>query len=114
MLYPFFILLPIIVKVISPGPAICRQREIGLRGRPIMMYRIRTMYADAEERRRDMEEYKEADGPGFKISNDNRVARLGMILRQTGLDELPKLFNLLKGDMSLIEPRPPFPYETAC
>lgn len=113
LLSPFFILLPVIIKVTSPGPAIFRQRRIGLRGRPFMMYKFRTMYADAEERRRDLEEFNEADGPVFKISNDPRVTRLGRFLRQTGLDELPQLFNVLKGEMSLIGPRPPLPSETA-
>ena len=75
------------------------------------MYKFRTMYVDAEARRKELEALNERDGPVFKIANDPRVTRFGHFLRKTSLDELPQLFNVLKGDMTLVGPRPPLPRE---
>ena len=77
------------------------------------MYKFRTMYKDAEARRAELEKHNEKDGPVFKIANDPRITRVGRFLRKTSLDELPQLFNVLKGEMTLVGPRPPLPSEVA-
>ena len=77
------------------------------------MYKFRTMYMDAEARRAELEKHNEKDGPVFKIANDPRITRVGKFLRRTSLDELPQLFNVLKGEMTLVGPRPPLPSEVA-
>lgn len=112
VLSPALILLAILIKLSSPGPVIFKQARVGLRGRQFELYKFRTMIANADEMRKELEELNEADGPAFKIADDPRVTRIGKLLRKTGLDELPQLFNILKGEMSLIGPRPPLPEET--
>jgi len=107
LLLPLFLLISIIIKIGSKGPVLFVQERIGLRGRKFKMYKFRTMVVDAEEQ---LERYKilnESDGPVFKIRKDPRVTRFGRFLRKTGLDELPQLYNVIKGEMSLIGPRPP-------
>jgi len=96
----------------SKGPIIFKQTRVGLRGRHFSLYKFRTMIADAESLKKQLEAENEADGPVFKIRDDPRVTSIGKFLRKTGLDELPQLFNILKGEMSLIGPRPPLPEET--
>lgn len=113
LLSPLFIIITLVIRVTSPGPAIFRQARIGLRGRRFFMYKFRTMYKGAEEQLDELAELNEADGPVFKIKDDPRVTKVGRFLRQTGLDEIPQLFNVLKGEMALIGPRPPLPSETA-
>jgi len=100
-----------IIRLTSPGPAIFRQRRCGLYGREFIMYKFRSMVADAEQRRAELEAANEMDGPVFKMRNDPRVTPFGRFLRRYSLDELPQLWNVLKGDMSLIGPRPPLPEE---
>jgi exopolysaccharide biosynthesis polyprenyl glycosylphosphotransferase len=112
LLFPVFIVIAILVKLSSPGPIIYKQPRVGLRGRQFELYKFRTMVANADELRKDLEEQNEADGPAFKIKDDPRITRIGGFLRRTGLDELPQLFNVLKGEMSLIGPRPPLQEET--
>ncbi len=112
ILSPLMIVLAIMIKISSPGPVIYKQPRAGLRGRQFQLYKFRTMVANADELRKELEAMNEADGPAFKIADDPRVTKVGKFLRKTGLDELPQLFNILKGEMSLIGPRPPLPEET--
>jgi exopolysaccharide biosynthesis polyprenyl glycosylphosphotransferase len=111
-LLPVFITITVLTKLTSPGPVLFRQARVGLRGRQFNLYKFRTMVMNAELLRKDLESENEADGPVFKIKDDPRVTKIGKFLRKTGLDELPQLFNILKGEMSLIGPRPPLLDET--
>ena len=112
VLSPFLIFIAVLVKLESKGPIIFKQARVGLRGRQFDLYKFRTMVANAEILRKDLETDNEVDGPVFKIKDDPRVTRIGGFLRKTGLDELPQLINVLKGEMSLIGPRPPLLKET--
>ncbi len=112
-LSPLLMTIAILIKVTSPGPVIYQQPRVGLRGRQFQLYKFRTMVVNADELKKELEDLNEADGPAFKIADDPRVTKVGKFLRKTGLDELPQLFNILKGEMSLIGPRPPLPEETA-
>jgi lipopolysaccharide/colanic/teichoic acid biosynthesis glycosyltransferase len=96
----------IAIKLSDRGPILFRQRRAGLGGRPFTIYKFRTMVTDAEARKSKLMDRSEQDGPAFKIRHDPRITRVGRILRETSLDELPQLFNVLKGDMSLVGPRP--------
>ncbi len=111
ILSPIMLLIASIIKLTSKGPIIFRQERVGLRGRKFYIYKFRTMVHNAEELKARLETINESDGPTFKIKNDPRITFVGRILRKTGLDELPQLFNVLKGEMSLIGPRPPLPSE---
>jgi exopolysaccharide biosynthesis polyprenyl glycosylphosphotransferase len=112
VLSPVLIVITLLIRFTSSGPAIYKQPRVGLRGRQFELYKFRTMVANADDLKKDLEELNEADGPAFKIKDDPRITKLGSFLRKTGLDELPQLFNVLKGEMSLIGPRPPLPDET--
>jgi len=112
ILSPLLIVLVILIRLSSRGPVIYKQPRVGLRGRQFELYKFRTMVANADELRKELEELNEADGPAFKIADDPRVTKVGKFMRKSGLDELPQLFNILKGEMSLIGPRPPLPEET--
>ncbi len=101
------------VRVTSPGPAVFRQIRCGLHGRNFEILKLRTMCEDAEERRSELVHLNEMDGPAFKMDEDPRVTRVGAFLRRYSLDELPQLWNVLRGDMSLVGPRPPLPHEVA-
>jgi lipopolysaccharide/colanic/teichoic acid biosynthesis glycosyltransferase len=101
------------VKATSPGPALFRQRRVGRDGQPFTILKLRTMVADAEARRDDVLHLNEADGPLFKISADPRVTPVGRLLRKLSVDELPQLVNVVRGDMSLVGPRPALPSEVA-
>ena len=94
------------IRLTSPGPAHFAQERLGLNKRTFRLYKFRTMVADAEARQADLEQQNEVAGPVFKIRNDPRLTPIGRWLRKTSLDELPQLFNVLKGDMSLVGPRP--------
>ncbi len=109
---PFIIVFSILIKLSSPGPVIFKQSRVGLRGRQFNLYKFRTMVSNAESIRKDLMGKNEMDGPAFKIKDDPRITNIGRFLRKTGLDELPQLFNILKGEMSLIGPRPPLQSET--
>jgi exopolysaccharide biosynthesis polyprenyl glycosylphosphotransferase len=102
-----------LIKLTSPGPVLFRQVRCGLYGRPFHMLKLRTMHQDAEQRRKDLEHLNEATGPVFKIRNDPRVTTVGRFLRRWSIDELPQLLNVIRGDMSLVGPRPPIPAEVA-
>jgi lipopolysaccharide/colanic/teichoic acid biosynthesis glycosyltransferase len=106
-LSPLLLLVAALVKATTPGPVIFRQQRAGQGGRPFSFYKFRSMYVDAEERRVALEAQNEKEGPIFKIQRDPRITPIGRILRRTSIDELPQLFNVLRGDMTLIGPRPP-------
>jgi exopolysaccharide biosynthesis polyprenyl glycosylphosphotransferase len=106
MLLPLFLVVPYLVKLTSPGPAFFGQERVGLSKRRFRLYKFRTMVSDAEEQLADLEAFNEASGPVFKIKNDPRITPIGIFLRKMSIDELPQLFNVLKGDMSLVGPRP--------
>jgi lipopolysaccharide/colanic/teichoic acid biosynthesis glycosyltransferase len=106
VLSPILIVAAIGIKVTSPGPAIFKQKRSGLGGKPFMIYKFRTMVKGAEAKRKELEALNEQDGPAFKLENDPRLTRIGRFLRKTSIDELPQLYNVIKGDMSLVGPRP--------
>lgn len=103
---PLFLAIVLLVRLTSPGPAIFRQRRSGLGGSPFTIYKFRTMVVDAERRKAEIAHLDQQDGAAFKVRNDPRVTGIGKVLRKTSLDELPQLWNVLKGDMSLVGPRP--------
>lgn len=103
------------VKLTSPGEALFQQTREGLRGRPFTILKLRTMVVDAESRQADLRKESHRDGPAFKVKKDPRVTPLGKFLRASCIDELPQLWNVLKGDMSLVGPRPlPWHESRAC
>lgn len=106
LLAPIYLVVAMLIKLDSCGPVLFIQERVGLNKRKFQMYKFRTMVANAEKEQSDLENFNEADGPVFKIKNDPRVTRLGKYLRKASLDELPQLLNVLKGDMSLVGPRP--------
>ena len=111
---PLAALIVVAIRRDSPGPAIFEQRRLGKDVRPFTAYKFRTMVVDAEARKAALAPLNEADGPLFKIRNDPRMTHVGRILRRTSLDELPQLWNVLRGEMSLVGPRPPTLEEAAC
>lgn len=112
-LLPLFAVVAVLVRYTSPGPVIFKQTRAGLGGKPFTIYKFRSMYVDAEERRKELEDQNELDGPAFKIKDDPRMSPIGRILRRTSIDELPQLYNVLIGDMTLVGPRPPMLHEIA-
>jgi lipopolysaccharide/colanic/teichoic acid biosynthesis glycosyltransferase len=106
LLAPMLLIVGLLIKSDAPGPALFVQERVGLNKRRFRMYKFRTMIANAEKQQAALEKLNEADGPVFKIKQDPRITRVGKVLRKTSLDELPQLFNVLKGDMSLVGPRP--------
>ncbi len=108
LVFPFIALA---IKLDSPGPVIFAQERVGLNGRRFRLYKFRSMFIDAEERKEQLLKKNELEGPIFKICSDPRVTRVGKVLRKTSLDELPQFWNVVKGDMSLVGTRPPTPEE---
>jgi len=106
LLLPVFLLTAIAIRIDSPGPVFFTQNRVGLHKRRFKMYKFRSMVTDAEERIKELEHLNEASGPNFKIKHDPRMTRVGRFIRKTSIDELPQLFNVLLGDMSLVGPRP--------
>ena len=106
LLTPLFALVAIAIKATSPGPVLFRQKRSGLGGREFVMLKFRSMVADAEARKSQLMALNEQDGPAFKIKDDPRTTRLGRFLRRSSIDELPQLWNVLRGEMSLVGPRP--------
>ena len=107
-----YAIIAIAIKLDDPkAPVFFKQVRVGLNGREFSMYKFRSMYPDAEERLQDLRELNEKIGPVFKIADDPRITKVGRILRKTSLDELPQFFNVLKGDMSVVGPRPAIPKE---
>ncbi|MFN3485446.1 MAG: sugar transferase [Planctomycetota bacterium] len=109
---PIMLAAALAIKITSPdGPVIFRQKRSGMNGRVFTLYKFRTMVPNAEALKAALESKNEMDGPVFKIRNDPRVTRVGRILRKLSIDELPQLWNVLRGDMSIVGPRPPIPAE---
>jgi exopolysaccharide biosynthesis polyprenyl glycosylphosphotransferase len=109
---PLIVLVALAIKLERPrGPVLFKQVRIGRDGRPFFFYKFRSMRPDAEELKEQLRALNEASGPIFKMKNDPRVTRVGRFLRRTSLDELPQVFNILRGDMSWVGPRPPVPSE---
>jgi lipopolysaccharide/colanic/teichoic acid biosynthesis glycosyltransferase len=108
---PLLLLLLAAIMLESPGNPIFVQERLGLNGKRFRLLKLRTMVPDAERRRAEIEHLNEALPPLFKVRHDPRVTRLGRILRLTSLDELPQLINVIRGDMSIVGPRPRLPYE---
>ena len=106
LLLPLLVVTAIAIRLTSKGPAMFVQKRLGLNKRHFGIYKFRTMVVDAEKRQKEIEHLNEVSGPVFKIKNDPRITPLGRFLRKTSIDELPQLFNVLKGDMSLVGPRP--------
>jgi lipopolysaccharide/colanic/teichoic acid biosynthesis glycosyltransferase len=102
-----------LIKLDSSGPIIFKQRRVGKDGHVFDVYKFRSMVEGADKMQADLADQNEAEGPLFKMKNDPRVTRLGRIIRQTSVDELPQFINVLKGDMSIIGPRPGTPDEVA-
>ncbi len=109
---PIMAAVAVAVKVDSRGTVLFRQVRVGRDSEPFEVLKVRTMVADAEDRLAELAELNEADGPLFKMANDPRITRVGRFLRVTSLDELPQLWNVLRGNMSLVGPRPALPHET--
>ena len=111
LLLPFLLLVMIVIKLDSPGPAVFVQERSGYKGKIFKMFKFRSMITDAEKFLKMLEEKNEVSGYMFKIKKDPRVTRIGKLIRKTSIDELPQLFNVLRGDMSIVGPRPPIPRE---
>lgn len=108
---PLWVAIAALIKLTSRGPIFYKQERIGRDGVPFMMYKFRSMVVDAESRLEELREANEADGPIFKIHCDPRITSVGRWIRKFSLDEFPQLINVLKGEMSLVGPRPPLPRE---
>lgn len=111
ILSPLFVVISLLVKLSSPGPVIFGQERSGLNGRKFNMFKFRTMVCNADELQAGLCELNEVDGPVFKMKKDPRLTPIGKFLRKTSLDELPQLINVIRGEMSLVGPRPPIPSE---
>jgi exopolysaccharide biosynthesis polyprenyl glycosylphosphotransferase len=110
---PLMALISLMVILDSPGPILFRQKRVGMGGAEFEMFKFRSMVPDAEQRLADLAELNDGHGVLFKMKQDPRVTRIGSVLRKYSLDELPQLFNILAGSMSLVGPRPPLPVEVA-
>ena len=111
LLSPLFGVLTVKIKKEDGGPAFYSQTRIGKNGKPFKMWKFRSMIVNADKMVEQLEEQNEIDGAMFKIKDDPRVTKIGHVIRKYSLDELPQLWNVLKGDMSLVGPRPPLPME---
>ena len=112
VLWPIMLIVALIIFIDDPhGSPIFAQVRCGRDGKPFKIYKFRSMYVDAEERLKDLLKDNEMDGPAFKMKDDPRITRVGRFIRKTSLDELPQLWNILKGDMSIVGPRPALPRE---
>jgi exopolysaccharide biosynthesis polyprenyl glycosylphosphotransferase len=106
LLSPVFVLTALLIKLSSPGPVLFRQQRCGLNGHPFTIFKFRTMVTNAEQRKHELAAMNEMSGPVFKMKNDPRITRIGKLLRKFSLDEFPQLFNVLRGEMSIVGPRP--------
>ncbi len=113
VLLPLFVVVAAAIKLTSKGPVFFRQRRVGLNGRPFYMLKFRSMVVDAEALRARLEAQNEMSGPVFKMKNDPRITAVGRFIRKYSIDELPQLVNVLRGEMSVVGPRPPLPKEVA-
>ncbi|MBW7650403.1 sugar transferase [Anoxybacillus sp. ST4] len=109
-----FLIVAVLIKLEDPkGPVFFKQIRVGKDGKQFYMYKFRSMVTDAEKRLKELLKYNEVSGAMFKMKNDPRVTKIGKFIRKTSIDELPQLWNVLKGEMSLVGPRPPLPREVA-
>jgi exopolysaccharide biosynthesis polyprenyl glycosylphosphotransferase len=106
LISPVLLITTILIKLTSPGPVLFVQKRLGFNKRHFNVYKFRTMVVDAEKRMSEVEHLNEVSGPVFKIKNDPRITPIGRFLRKMSIDELPQLWNVMKGDMSLVGPRP--------
>lgn len=113
ILSPILLVVAILIRLESRGPAIFSQKRIGLNKKEFKMYKFRSMVQNAEELKEKLAKENEMSGPMFKIKNDPRVTKVGRFIRRTSIDELPQLINVLKGEMSLVGPRPSLPKEVS-
>jgi exopolysaccharide biosynthesis polyprenyl glycosylphosphotransferase len=113
VLSPLFVLVALLVKMTSPGPVFFVQYRVGMNQRRFRLFKFRSMVKDADEKKKELEHFNEVDGPAFKMGDDPRITKIGKFLRKTSIDELPQLFNVIKGEMSLVGPRPPLPGEVS-
>jgi lipopolysaccharide/colanic/teichoic acid biosynthesis glycosyltransferase len=111
LLVPIIPLIAVMIKLDTPGPVFFRQERVGRKGRIFRFYKFRSMFVGAETRRKDVEALNEQDGPVFKLRSDPRVTNVGRFLRRSSLDEIPQIFNVVRGEMSVVGPRPPLPSE---
>ncbi|EJO5346054.1 exopolysaccharide biosynthesis polyprenyl glycosylphosphotransferase [Clostridium botulinum] len=111
LLSPILIITAIVIKIDSKGPIFFIQKRVGKDGQCFNMYKFRSMVIDAEDKLSQLKDKNEMSGPMFKMKNDPRVTKIGSFIRKTSIDELPQLLNVLKGDMSLVGPRPNLPRE---
>ena len=111
LLVPIIPLVAAMIKLDTAGPVLFRQDRVGRNGRIFKFYKFRSMYAGAEQKRKEIEALNEQDGPVFKARSDPRVTNVGKFLRRSSLDEIPQIFNVVKGEMSVVGPRPPLPSE---
>ncbi len=111
--FPLFLALALAVRLDTPGPVLFTQHRVGKGGKEFPFFKFRSMVHDAEARKRALEALNERTGPVFKMRDDPRITRVGRLLRRTSLDELPQLLNVLRGEMSLVGPRPALPNEVA-
>lgn len=113
ILSPLFLVIAILIKLEDHGPVFYKQKRVGKDEKEFDMYKFRSMHVDADKRLAELKAKNEVDGPMFKMKNDPRITKIGYFIRKTSIDELPQLLNVLKGDMSLVGPRPPLPSEVA-
>jgi exopolysaccharide biosynthesis polyprenyl glycosylphosphotransferase len=111
ILSPLFIITALLIKLESRGPMIFSQERVGMNGKIFKMYKFRSMISNAEELLDKLRDRNEMSGPMFKMKDDPRITNIGKFIRKTSIDELPQLFNVLKGEMSLVGPRPSLPKE---
>ena len=113
ILSPVLLIVAILIKLESKGPVIFSQKRVGLNGNEFKMYKFRSMVQNAEELKEKLAKQNEMSGPMFKMKDDPRVTKVGKFIRKTSIDEIPQLINVIKGDMSLVGPRPSLPKEVA-
>ena len=113
LLSPILLVIMVLIKCESKGPVIFSQERVGRNGKTFKMYKFRSMVVNAEELKKKLASQNEMSGPMFKMRDDPRVTKIGKFIRKTSLDEIPQLVNILKGDMSLVGPRPSLPQEVA-
>ncbi len=111
LLLPIIPVIAVMIKLDTSGPVFFRQDRVGKDGRKFEFYKFRSMHEDADQRKKDLEALNEQDGPVFKVQLDPRITSVGKFLRRSSLDEIPQIFNVVKGDMTIVGPRPPIPSE---
>lgn len=113
ILSPLMLIIAILIKTEDHGPVFYKQIRVGKNGKKFEMYKFRSMFVNADQMLAELKEQNDVDGPMFKMKEDPRVTKIGHFIRKNSLDELPQFFNVIKGDMSLVGPRPPLPSEVA-